>query len=171
MFCWCQILIYFYFLLRYIKYTSVQTFTSVQNLLISISVAASVPACVRAVFSPTGAPKAAETPAAAPADTKSRFSVSLLKYSKICKHGQKGEKTNKYISSYATVLHTTKILCLEISDGMKWSSIHPFIYSINLAMKIIWQTPLGYITKELNNETVAELVHFSNIFLRHYIHT
>lgn len=32
---------------------------------------------------PTGAPKAAETPAAAPADTKSLFSVSLRKYSKI----------------------------------------------------------------------------------------
>lgn len=38
------------------------------------------------VFLPTGAPKAAETPAAAPADTKSRFSVSLRKYSKIYKH-------------------------------------------------------------------------------------
>lgn len=34
-------------------------------------------------FLPTGAPKAAETPAAAPADTKSLFSVSLRKYSKI----------------------------------------------------------------------------------------
>lgn len=34
-------------------------------------------------FLPTGAPNAAETPAAAPAETKSRFSVSLLKYSKI----------------------------------------------------------------------------------------
>jgi len=33
--------------------------------------------------SPTGAPKAADTPAAAPAETKSRFSVSLRKYSKI----------------------------------------------------------------------------------------
>lgn len=32
---------------------------------------------------PTGAPNAAETPAAAPADTKSLFSVSLRKYSKI----------------------------------------------------------------------------------------
>lgn len=52
-------------------------------------------ACVRAVFLPTGAPKAAETPAAAPADTKSRFSVSLLKYSKICKHGKK--KTNTLV--------------------------------------------------------------------------
>lgn len=34
--------------------------------------------------SPTGAPNAADTPAAAPAETKSRFSVSLRKYSKIC---------------------------------------------------------------------------------------
>lgn len=34
--------------------------------------------------SPTGAPNAAETPAAAPAETKSLFSVSLRKYSKIC---------------------------------------------------------------------------------------
>lgn len=33
--------------------------------------------------SPTGAPNAADTPAAAPAETKSRFSVSLRKYSKI----------------------------------------------------------------------------------------
>lgn len=32
---------------------------------------------------PTGAPNAAETPAAAPAETKSLFSVSLRKYSKI----------------------------------------------------------------------------------------
>lgn len=40
-------------------------------------------------YLPTGAPKAAETPAAAPADTKSRFSVSLRKYSKIYKHTQK----------------------------------------------------------------------------------
>lgn len=38
------------------------------------------------LFLPTGAPKAAETPAAAPADTKSLFSVSLRKYSNICKH-------------------------------------------------------------------------------------
>ena len=34
---------------------------------------------------PTGAPKAADTPAAAPADTKSRFSVSLRKSWKIWK--------------------------------------------------------------------------------------
>jgi len=34
-------------------------------------------------FLPTGAPKAAETPAAAPAETKSLFSVSLRKYSNI----------------------------------------------------------------------------------------
>ena len=34
---------------------------------------------------PTGAPKAAETPAAAPPETKSRFSVSLRKYSNNCK--------------------------------------------------------------------------------------
>lgn len=38
------------------------------------------------LFLPTGAPKAAETPAAAPAETKSLFSVSLRKYSKIYKH-------------------------------------------------------------------------------------
>lgn len=38
------------------------------------------------MFLPTGAPKAAETPAAAPAETKSLFSVSLRKYSNICKH-------------------------------------------------------------------------------------
>lgn len=35
---------------------------------------------------PTGAPKAAETPAAAPAETKSLFSVSLRKYSNIYKN-------------------------------------------------------------------------------------
>ena len=33
---------------------------------------------------PTGAPNAADTPAAAPPDTKSRLSVSDLKYSNIC---------------------------------------------------------------------------------------
>lgn len=43
------------------------------------------------VILPTGAPKAAETPAAAPADTKSRFSVSRRKYSNICKHKKKTE--------------------------------------------------------------------------------
>lgn len=52
------------------------------------------------VFLPTGAPKAAETPAAAPADTKSRFSVSLRKYSKIYKHRKKTNPTHKLISSY-----------------------------------------------------------------------
>lgn len=41
--------------------------------------------------SPTGAPNAAETPAAAPAETKSRFSVSLRKYSKICNRSAQGE--------------------------------------------------------------------------------
>lgn len=44
-------------------------------------------------YLPTGAPKAAETPAAAPADTKSRFSVSLRKYSKIYKHTQRKPPT------------------------------------------------------------------------------
>lgn len=39
---------------------------------------------------PTGAPNAADTPAAAPAETKSRFSVSLRKYSKIWRQGQRG---------------------------------------------------------------------------------
>lgn len=41
--------------------------------------------CSAVLFLPTGAPKAAETPAAAPAETKSLFSVSLRKYSNICK--------------------------------------------------------------------------------------
>lgn len=106
-------------------YTGVRTFTQVQNMNTLATSAtfyfgsrecAFVRACVRArcVFLPTGAPKAAETPAAAPADTKSRFSVSLLKYSKICTHGQ----NEKHISRYATILHT-KSLCLDISDEMK----------------------------------------------------
>ena len=34
---------------------------------------------------PIGAPNAADTPAAAPPDTKSRFSVSVRKYLKICR--------------------------------------------------------------------------------------
>lgn len=46
----------------------------------------------RGVILPTGAPKAAETPAAAPADTKSRFSVSRRKYSNICKHKKKNRR-------------------------------------------------------------------------------